>query len=49
MATPDVLGARVDHMRIAVEAIRETSVEGQHLYEEEALLELEQEELRSRG
>ena len=44
MSTPDALGARLDDMRIAVEAIRETSVEGQDLYDEEAMAEAEAEE-----
>jgi hypothetical protein len=43
MSTPNALGARLDDLRIGVDAIRETSEEGQELYEEVALLEAEDE------
>ncbi|MFT3765977.1 MAG: hypothetical protein QM820_10735 [Minicystis sp.] len=49
MSTPDALGARLDDLRIAVEAIRETTAEGQELqelYEEEALAEDEDARMR---
>lgn len=39
MSTPNALGARLDDLRIGVDAIRETSAEAQELYEEAALLE----------
>lgn len=46
MSNPDALGARLDDLRIGVEAIRETSVEGGELIDEEALLEAEEREMR---
>jgi hypothetical protein len=46
MSNPDALGARLDDLRIGVEAIRETSVEGGDLIDEEALLEAEEREMR---
>jgi hypothetical protein len=47
MSNPDALGARLDDLRIGVEAIRETSVEGGELAEEEeALIEAEEREMR---
>lgn len=46
MSNPDALGARLDDLRIGVEAIRETSVEGGDLIDEEALIEAEEREMR---
>jgi hypothetical protein len=46
MSNPDALGARLDDLRIGVEAIRETSVEGGDLIDEEALMEAEEREMR---
>ncbi len=41
MSTPEALGARLDDLRIGVEAVREASAEGQDLYDEEAEAEAE--------
>lgn len=46
MSNPDALGSRLDDLRIGVEAIRETSVEGGDLIDEEALIEAEEREMR---
>lgn len=46
MSTPEALGARLDDLRIGVEAIREATVEDQDLYEEEALVEAEEQRRR---
>jgi hypothetical protein len=43
MSTPEALGARLDDLRIGVEAIREASAEAGELYEEEAVEEVEEE------
>jgi hypothetical protein len=42
MSTPEALGARLDDLRIGVEAIREASTDDQALYEEEALVETDE-------
>lgn len=42
MSTPEALGARLDDLRIGVDAIREASVDDPGLYEEEALMEVDQ-------
>jgi len=44
MSTPAALGARLDDLRIGVDAIREAASEDQELYQEEALLEAEAED-----
>ena len=46
MSAPEALGARLDDLRIGVEAIREVADEGPDVLEEEAALEQEQEALR---
>jgi hypothetical protein len=46
MSTPAALGARLEDLRIGVEAIREAATEDESLYEEEALAEVEVQQRR---
>jgi hypothetical protein len=46
MSTPEALGARLEDLRIGVEAIREASVGEEELYEEEALIEAQAQQQR---
>jgi hypothetical protein len=48
MSTPEALGARLDDLRIGVEAVREASVGDEELYEEEALEDAAEERERRR-
>jgi hypothetical protein len=48
MSAPEALGARLDDLRIGVEAIREATVADENLYEEEALAEAEEPQQRRR-
>jgi hypothetical protein len=47
MSTPAALGARLEDLRIGVEAIREASAGDEEAYEEEALEEAAEERRRS--